>query len=62
MVCEVENRFVLEKLLRDTPLKTFPYKIIHKESPDTRGIDVAFLYNAEEFYPLEYKYYPLKST
>lgn len=61
MLCEVENRFVLEKLLKDTPLKAFPYKIIHKESPDNRGIDVALLYNAEVFYPLEYKYYPLES-
>ncbi len=58
-LCEVENRFVLEKLIRDTPLKPFPYKIIHKESPDHRGIDVAFLYNAETFYPLEYKHYSL---
>ena len=59
VVCEVENRFVLEKLLNDTPLNAYPYKIIHKESPDTRGIDVAFLYNSDTFYPLEYRYYPL---
>lgn len=58
-LCEVENRFVLEKLLRDTPLKSIPYKIIHKESADHRGIDVAFLYNAENFYPLEYQHYNL---
>lgn len=60
-LCEVENRFVLERLLADTPLKNHPYKIIHKESPDERGIDVAFLYNEEIFYPLEYQYYPLKT-
>uniref|UniRef100_UPI003217F778 endonuclease/exonuclease/phosphatase family protein n=1 Tax=uncultured Draconibacterium sp. TaxID=1573823 RepID=UPI003217F778 len=58
-LCEIENRFVLEKLLKETPLKSFPYKIIHKESPDFRGIDVALLYNAKQFYPLKYEYYPI---
>ena len=59
-VCEVENRYVLERLLKDTPLKAYPYRIIHKESPDPRGIDVALLYNFETFYPLKYEYIPLK--
>jgi endonuclease/exonuclease/phosphatase family metal-dependent hydrolase len=58
-MCEIENRYVLESLLKDTPLKSIPYKIIHKESPDFRGIDVALLYNKEKFYPIEYEYYPL---
>ncbi|MCY1721347.1 endonuclease [Prolixibacteraceae bacterium Z1-6] len=58
-LCEIENRYVLEKLLKETPLKTVPYKIIHKESPDFRGIDVALLYNDTQFYPLNYEYYPL---
>ncbi len=56
---EVENRYVLEQLIKQTPIGSFPYKIIHKESPDTRGIDVALLYNSNEFYPLEYQYIPL---
>ena len=59
-LCEIENRFVLERLISETPLKSFPYKIIHKESPDFRGIDVALLYNDNEFYPLEYKYIPIR--
>jgi len=58
--CEIENRNVLEKLTRDTPLKSTPYKIIHKESPDHRGIDVGLIYNSERFSPLEYNYYPLE--
>ncbi len=58
-LCEIENRYVLEKLIKETPLKSTPYKIIHKESPDFRGIDVALLYQAEKFYPLQYEYYPL---
>jgi endonuclease/exonuclease/phosphatase family metal-dependent hydrolase len=60
-LCEIENRYVLERLRKDTPLKAIPYKIIHKESPDFRGIDVALLYNNEQFYPVQYAYYPLKN-
>jgi endonuclease/exonuclease/phosphatase family metal-dependent hydrolase len=59
-LCEVENRYVLEKLLSSTPLKTFSYKIIHKESPDQRGIDVVFLYESTTFLPIEYQYIPVR--
>ncbi len=58
-LCEIENRFVLEKLISQSPLKTCSYKIIHKESPDDRGIDIAFLYNSNTFNPIEYRYIPL---
>ncbi len=60
-LCEVENRYVLDQLTGKTPMQNFPYKIIHKESPDDRGIDVALLYNDDFFYPLTYRYFPLKS-
>ncbi len=60
-LCEIENRYVIERLLNDTPLRRYPYRIIHKESPDPRGIDVALLYNNEHFYPLNYQYFPLKN-
>lgn len=60
-LCEVENRYVLDRLVKDTPLAKFPFRIIHKESPDHRGIDVACLYNTDLFYPIAYKYYPLIS-
>lgn len=43
-VAEVENRFVLESLVHDTPLSKAGYGIIHFDSPDPRGIDVALLY------------------
>lgn len=59
VLAEIENRFVLEKLVRDTPLKSIPYRIIHKESPDKRGIDMALLYNSENFNPIIYENYPL---
>lgn len=58
-LCEVENRFVLERLLEITPLKKFGYRIIHKDSPDGRGIDVALLYRADRAIPIRYEYIPL---
>jgi endonuclease/exonuclease/phosphatase family metal-dependent hydrolase len=54
-LCEVENRKVLESLLYFTPLKVADYQIIHQESPDNRGIDVALLYRKGLFTPLKYQ-------
>jgi len=36
-------------LVYETPLKKFDYKVVHFESPDRRGIDVAMLYRKESF-------------
>ena len=44
---EVENRKVLQDLLAQKPLKKYHFGIIHHDSPDPRGIDVALLYNKE---------------
>ncbi len=54
-LCEVENRFVLNWLVRKTPLLKYNYRIIHEDSPDERGIDVALLYLPSKFKPLEWK-------
>lgn len=43
-LAEVENRFVLKRLLGVTALKKSDYGIVHYDSPDPRGIDVALLY------------------
>ena len=43
-VAEVENRWVLERLLSSTLLRKYEYKIVHRDSHDRRGIDVALLY------------------
>ncbi len=59
-LCEVENKYVLEKLKNDSPLRSKQYKIIHKESPDHRGTEVAVLYNPQQFVPITYNYFPLK--
>ena len=37
---EVENRMVLRQLVEQTPLAKLGYGIIHRDSPDSRGIDV----------------------
>ena len=49
---EVENRRVLEDLINQPLLRDAGYKIIHKDSPDDRGIDVALLYRPTEFEPI----------
>ena len=51
-VCEIENQRVLKELLQETPLKKIDYDIIHFDSPDRRGIDVALLYRKGRFTPL----------
>jgi hypothetical protein len=49
-VSEIENRKVLEDLTAHPKLKNRNYKIVHYDSPDFRGVDVALLYN-----PVYYK-------
>ncbi len=48
-LCEVENRNVIEDLLKEKSLKDKNYEIIHYDSPDERGIDVAMIYNEDVF-------------
>ncbi len=48
-LCEVENRYVLNKLIYQTPLQPWKYKFVHHESPDRRGVDVAMLYRPASF-------------
>ncbi len=61
-LCEVENQNVLEDLVKNPALAKFNYGIIHLESPDPRGIDVALLYRPDFFKPFYYKAIPLKSS
>ena len=58
-LAEIENRYLLEKLIHETPLNKTSFHIVHKESPDRRGIDIGLLYHPKRFYPVEYRYYPL---
>ncbi len=48
-VSEIENRGVLEDLANHPNLKSRNYKIVHYDSPDARGVDVALFYNPTHF-------------
>lgn len=52
-LCEIENRKTLNGILYSTPLKKANYRIIHQESPDHRGIDVALFYQPDRFFPID---------
>ena len=58
-LCEVENLTALEWLTNKTALSKFRYKIIQKDSPDERGIDVAVIYRQDLFRPFDYEAIPL---
>lgn len=48
-LAEVENLAVLQDLVKTEPLLNSDYGIIHADSPDERGIDVALLYKKADF-------------
>lgn len=56
---EIENRGVLEDLIKQPKLIDKEYGIIHFDSPDKRGIDVALLYQKKYFRPTSYSNIPL---
>lgn len=61
-VAEVENLGVLKNLVDHPLLKPYKYNIIHINSPDGRGIDVAMLFKEGIFTPVDYKNYILHLT
>lgn len=48
-VSEIENKSVLEDLVKMPQLLPANYGIVHYESPDERGIDVGLLYRKDHF-------------
>ena len=48
-ISEIENRNVLEDLIVQGKLAMANYQICHYDSPDLRGIDVAFIYRPDVF-------------
>lgn len=54
-LAEVENNKVLEDLVSSQKLKRGKYGIVHFDSRDERGIDVALLYNKEKIELLDSK-------
>lgn len=56
---EVENRGAAEDLISQPALAGGDYGVIHQDSPDRRGIDVAFLYRKSYFTPLDSGFFPV---
>lgn len=54
-VSEVENESVLQDLTQQPQLTPYKYKVAHHDSPDKRGVDVAFIYQSERFELLSLK-------
>ena len=51
-LCELENRNVIEDLINHEYLLGANYGIVHYDSPDRRGIDVALIYQKNLFTPI----------
>lgn len=52
-LAEVENRWVLSQLVSQTTLSKLGYDVIHRDSPDSRGIDVALIFRKDLFEPIK---------
>jgi len=48
-LAEVENRHVVKDLIESKYLRHYNYDIVHYDSSDERGIDVALIYNKDHF-------------
>jgi len=59
-LAEVENREVVEDLANDDALYKEDYGIVHFDSPDARGIDVALMYKKALFSPIDVSNHELK--
>ncbi|MDO5664995.1 MAG: endonuclease/exonuclease/phosphatase family protein [Bacteroidia bacterium] len=57
-VTEIENKKVLEDLVKRPAIVDMGLEIIHYESPDRRGIDVGLLYNPKLFQVVNHKVHP----
>lgn len=57
-VSEIENRRVLEDLIKTGDLANMELDIVHYDSPDRRGIDVALLFNPKLFQVTSSQVYP----
>ena len=61
-LAEIENKKVLDDLVKMKSIEKTGYRIIHKDSPDRRGSDVAILYNPAVFKADSYNFYSYKSV
>lgn len=58
-LCEVENRQVVDDLAKTPALAKAQYEIVHYDSPDARGIDVALMYRPDEFTVISHRAVPV---
>ncbi|NLO70588.1 MAG: endonuclease/exonuclease/phosphatase family protein [Porphyromonadaceae bacterium] len=58
-VCEIENKSVLEDLVKEPAIANRTYNIVHYDSPDRRGVDVGLLYDPRDFIVTSSKSYRL---
>jgi len=64
-MCEVENKSVIEDLVKDPALVKRHYAIVHLEGPDARGVDPSFIYQPQYFEPqksVTYAVHPSRDT
>lgn len=59
-LAEVENRSVLEDLVRNRGMKRSKYEIVHEDGEDPRGIECALLYRPDLFKYLSHEYIPIE--
>lgn len=48
-VSEIENKSVLDDLVKNEQIKDWHLQVVHHDSPDRRGVDVGLLYNPRVF-------------
>ena len=48
-VSEIENKSVLDDLVKAEPIRKMMLQVVHHDSPDRRGVDVGLLYNPRFF-------------
>lgn len=58
-LAEVENRNVVEDLCRSAALKDRGYQVVHEDSPDRRGVDVALIHDPRRYAVYAHKSYRL---
>lgn len=46
---EIENEFVVQDLINHPSLKSMNFGLVHRNSPDRRGVDVALIYRKDRF-------------
>jgi predicted extracellular nuclease len=63
-LCEIENLAVVLDLAKQQAISAAGYHIVHQDSPDRRGIDVALMYKPNKFQVLHEEFFttPLPSS